>query len=244
MVLAQGAALPVMPWRLGHVRRRVKVAFLLGEQRAAERVSQRLFGRVLQPHEYADLAGASDDANVEVGASDGKLYIELRDPVNAIAGYYYLYRKNTAVVFLNDGFQVQVSSMQRQGLGLQMFCRQVHSTTVLGIDRIDTVAGRNDDENGYYTWPRYGFDGVLPASVRRLLPAELNHSHTVLDVMASEQGRTWWREHGVTISVRFDLAPGSRSRHVLVQYVRERKSASGTKRNLEDARAMRYGSAR
>jgi hypothetical protein len=46
--------------------------------------------------------------------------------------------------------------------------------------------------------------------------------------------RQWWREHGTTIHVAFDLAVGSRSRAVLDQYLNaKRKLESGTKTNLE-----------
>ena len=117
--------------------------------------------------------------------------------------------------------------MQRRGLGLQMFYRQARNAADLVVDRIETVAGRNNGENGYYAWPRYGFQGPLPASVRHLLPVGLECSHTILDLMLCEKGRDWWREHGVTTAVRFDLVPGSRSRRTLARYVRERIRAGG-----------------
>ena len=219
MELAQGTVLPAGLWSN---RSRARVVFLLGEQRAAERVVQRLFGRALQAHEYAGLAGASDDAQVEVGASDGELYIELRDPVSATCGYYYLRRTKSAVVLRNEGFCIGLQAMRRQGLGLQMFYRQARNAALLGVDRIETIAGRKNDENGYYAWPRYGFQGRLPASVRHLLPLGWDDAQTVLDLMWFEEGRDWWREHGETIPVRFDLTYRSRSRRVLMRYVRER----------------------
>jgi len=199
------------------------VAFLPGEHRAAERVSQRLFGRTLHPREYAGLAGAPDSAKVEVGASDGRLYIELGDPVAATyRGYYYVYGRKAAIVLLNDGFHIHLRAMRHQGLGLQMFCRQARNAAARGVDWIDALAGRRRDENGYYTWPRYGFDCPLPASIRRRLPAGLEHSRTLLDVMSCKKGRAWWQEHGAAVRVRFDLTPGSRSRRTLAEYIRTR----------------------
>jgi hypothetical protein len=234
-------ALSATPWRPWSADSRAEAAFLVGEQRAAERIAQRLFGRSLLLQEYAGLAGAPDDAVVEVGAFDSKLYIEMRDPVAATCGYYYLYRAKAAIVLLNDGFRINMRAMRRRGLGLQMFHRQTRNAAALGVARIDTVAGRGPDENGYYTWPRYGSQGILPAPIRRLLPGGLEQSRTILDLMSREKGRDWWREQGVTIPVRFDLAPGSRSWRALTEYVRERIRGSGPKRNLADAPAMRYG---
>jgi hypothetical protein len=241
---AQRAALAATLWRPWSAQSRAKVTFLLGEQRAAERIARQLFGRELLPNEYAGLAGAPDNALVEAGASDGRLYLEMRDPVTATCGYYYLYCERNAIVLLNDGFRINVRVMRGQGLGLQIFCRQTHHAAALGVNRIETVAGRNNDENGYCTWPRYGFQGMLPASVRHLLPLGLEQSHTILDLMSHEKGRDWWREHGVTIPVRFDLAPGSRSRRTLARYVRERILGNGPKRNIENASAMLHGAGR
>jgi hypothetical protein len=222
MAPAQNAALPAGPWRPWRTRSRAEAVFLLGEQHAAERIAKRLFGRALRASEYAGLAGTPDGAKAEVGASDGRLYIEMRDPVTAARGYYYLYRSEAAIVLLNDGFRIESHTMRRHGFGLQMFFRQARNAAALGVDRIHTIAGRTNGENGYYTWPRYGFQGELPASVRRLLPIGLENSRTILDVMASEKGRDWWRTHGVPLRVRFDLAPGSRSRRTLARYVHER----------------------
>ena len=219
----QGAALPQEPWRAGTVRSGAAVVFLPGEFKAAERISQRLFGRALRPREFAGLAGAPDDAKVEVGASGGQLYLELGDPVAATyRGHYYLFCTKAAVVLRNDGFHIFFRAMQRQGLGLQVHYRQACNAAACGVDRIELWAGRRHDENGYYTWPRYGFDCPLPASIRRRLPISLEDSHTLLDLMSCEKGRRWWREHGVTIRVRFDLASGSRSQRVLAEYVRAR----------------------
>jgi hypothetical protein len=219
----QGAALPPTSWRPWTVHSRAAVVFLAGEHRAAERISLRLFGRTLRPREYAGLAGAPDNAKVEVGASDGQLYIELGDPISAAyRGHYYLFCRKAAVVLRSDGFHICVRAMRRQGFGLQVHYRQARNAAACGVDRIDLCAGRRHDENGYYTWPRYGFDCPLPASIRRGLPLGLRHSRTLLDLMSCEKGRQWWQANGVAIRVQFDLAPKSRSRRVLEEYVRSK----------------------
>ena len=219
----QGTAAPPVVWRRWASRSRATVAFLPGERRAAGRIAQRLFGRLLHPGEYAGLAGAPDDATVDVGASDGQIYLELRDPVgHAYSGYYYVYGRGAVTVLLNDGFRIHLRAMQRRGLGLQMFFRQVRSAEIHGIARIEALAGRRRDENGYYTWPRYGFDGPLPTSLRLLLPLGLAGSLRLLDVMSCETGREWWRENGTLVSLCFDLTRGSRSRQTLARYLRLR----------------------
>ncbi len=222
----QGAALPPLAWWPWTARSRATVAFLPGERRAAERVAQRLFGRALRPREYAGLAGAPDGGQVQVGASDGRLYLELGDPLaHAYCGYYYLYGRGAVIVLLNDGFRIHLQAMRRRGLGLQVFYRQVRNAVTRGVACIEALAGRRRDENGYYTWPRYGFDCPLPAVIRRRLPVGLEDARTLLDAMSCEKGRQWWRQQGAAVRVRFDLTPGSRSRQTLAEYIRARVGA-------------------
>ena len=225
----QGAALLPMCWRPWSARSRAAVAFLPGERAAAERIAQRLFGRALRLAEYAGLAGAPDDAKVEIGASHGRLYLELADPLTAAyCGYYYVFGRKAAVILLNDGFRIHLRTMRRQGLGLQMFYRQARNAAARGVDWIEALAGRRRDENGYYTWPRYGFDCPLPASIRHGLPVALKNSRTLLDMMSGETGRQWWQQQGTDVRVRFDLASGSRSRRFLAEYVRLRAGGAAT----------------
>ncbi|MEN6557201.1 MAG: hypothetical protein ABFC54_03375, partial [Thermoguttaceae bacterium] len=192
MGLAQSTTLPAAAWRPWSARSRAEVAFFLGERTAADRIARRLFGRAIQPSRYAGLAGAPDDARVTVGVSGGRLYLEMYDPIAAAyCGYYYLYSKKSAVVLLNDGFWINVGRLGGGGLGLQMFYRQVRNAMRIGVDRMEAVAGRSDRENGYYSWPRYGWNARLPDSVRRQLPVPMKRCRTLLDLMVCREGRTW-----------------------------------------------------
>jgi hypothetical protein len=218
------------PWPL---RSDAEVVFLAGEQAAAERIARRLFQRTLDPHEYASLAGAPDDAKVEVGALDGMLYLEMGDPATAAyRAYYYVCRAAGRITLRNEGFHIHLRRLQSAGFGLQVFFRQARNAVMLGVDRITAVAGRSCDENGYYTWPRFGFNGRLPQSLRRILPTGCRGARDVLAVMESEEGRRWWREHGDTVRVTFDLTDGSRSRKTLREYVASKNFSFGPKRNL------------
>ena len=147
------------PWPVGSG---TEVVFLPGERSVAEQIARRFFHRPLKTWEYAGLAGAPDDAKVEVGATGRRLYLEMGDPAGGTyRAYYYVRRASEKLVLVNDGFHILFHNMQNRGLGLCMFSRQVTAATVLGVHRIELVAGRRGDENGYYTWPRFGFEGVL-----------------------------------------------------------------------------------
>ncbi|MEN6449325.1 MAG: hypothetical protein ABFC96_02445 [Thermoguttaceae bacterium] len=235
-----GFSLPAA-WPSGRSRSRAEVRFLLGERRAAERITRRLFGRPLRPSDYAGLAGAPDTAIVEIGASDDRLYIEMRDAGSTTRGYYYVYLAASPILLI-DGFRIGTRTMHRHGLGLQMFYRQARNAARLGVTRIEAVAGRRGDENGYYSWPRYGFDAPLPPRFRRSLPDDWQHLRGLLHLMSSERGRQWWRQHGFTLPVAFDLALGSRSRKTLTCYLRQRLMAGElTDANCLNSSAMGYG---
>ena len=217
--LAAGCAIQG-PWP---ARSRAGVTFELGQKTCAQRAARRVFGKELAAWQYAGLAGAPDDAAVEVGTLNGKLCIELSDPsTHGYRGIFLAYHAGEKLVLVNDGFHIHRKSMQRKGLGLRIFSRQVENAGLLGVDRIETTAGRRGGENGYYTWPRFGFDAPLPRKIMANLPLGLEHARTVLDLMEDEKGRLWWKEQGVTIKVVFDLAERSRCRAVFRKYLRGR----------------------
>lgn len=202
---------------------RAKVVFPVGEQYQVESAARRLFGNTLRAWEYSGIAGAPDDATVELSAYHDELSIEVSDPpAGRYRGFLYVRRAGKGLVIVKAGFHIHVQSMQRKGLGLRIFHRQLENARNLGVRRIEIVAGRRDDENGYYTWPRFGFNGLLPNYIKRQLPVGLDHASTVLDLMESEGGRLWWKRYGKTIELAFDMADDSRSRRVFGRYVRER----------------------
>jgi len=65
--------------------------------------------------------------------------------------------------------------------------------------------------NGYYTWPRYGFDAELTAAELRQIPRELGIATTIADLMVSEPGRAWWRARGSGRYMEGAIESGGRS---------------------------------
>jgi len=199
---------------------------LLGERREALRVARGLFGRKLRLGEFAGLAGAPDDARVEVGTLAGDLYLEMHHGVSSrYCEFLFVRSSGTGPVLVNDGLRIHREAMQRNGLGLRIFRRQLAQAKALGIRRIDVTAGRSRVENGYYTWPRFGMNGPLPVAVKRTLPPGLHSARTVLDLTESEPGRWWWKAHGCCVELAFDLAEGSRCWRVFNQYLHTRLGA-------------------
>jgi GNAT superfamily N-acetyltransferase len=207
------------------IRRRARVTFCPGERGDVLGMVRRLFGRTPQPAELAGLAGAPGDAELEVGVYRGGLYLEFSDPPrHHYHGVFQVSRCPGGPILRIDALHIRQPALRGRGLGLRMFARQVATAVRLGVTRIETEAGRRDDENGYYTWPRYGFHGPLPACVRERLPADLAGAIDVLDLMQSDSGRRWWREHGLTLPVVFDTHPQGRCRESFRRYLASRQA--------------------
>jgi hypothetical protein len=112
-----------------------------------------------------------------------------------------------------------------------MFESQVAAASKEGIDYITLHAagGPNQGMNGYYTWPRFGFDQPIDAlesgRVKRMVAERYPDAKTVLDVFSTPGGAEWWKENGTEMhQAKFDMTPGSRSRRVFEAYLAAKKS--------------------
>ncbi len=198
---------------------RAQVFLYPGEEEATARCCRTLFHRPLLPWEYAGLAGAPAHGRVSVGVIEGSLWLEIEELQSlGLIGVARICRRVGEPVLVKEGFHLLRSRRHRQGVGLQCFGKQVFSAMRLGIRKIETFGGRRGNENGYYTWPRFGFNCPLPRHLRRKLPTPLAHGKTVLDLMETPSGRLWWKTHGVPLPFVFDLDRSSRSLATLSRY--------------------------
>jgi hypothetical protein len=111
------------------------------------------------------------------------------------------------------------------GVGREILRDQIREARKTGVKQITTFAAKMGADgkkfNGYYTWARYGYDADLTAlpgggkAVRKEFP----NAKTVSDVMATEQGRKWWKENGSSFNGTFDLDPKSRSMKIFNGYL-------------------------
>ncbi len=213
----QNDRLWIEPWP---TRSRATVEFFRGERDNAERMATRLFGHRLRRFQYAGLAGAPDDALVEVGTLGEDLFIDVSElGMGCFRAAFCLRRLGTHCVIVNDSCHIHDPRLQGNGFGTRVFHRQLENARLLGVTHIITTAGRRPRENGYYTWPRLGFDGMLPVRIVTRLPPPLRYARRLLDLLQCETGRLWWKEHGCTVDVTFDVSDRSRSRLAFERYL-------------------------
>jgi hypothetical protein len=91
---------------------------------------------------------------------------------------------------------------------------------------------RNKDMNGYYTWPRLGYDQSIrkpngqPYYHLQEAAERFPEAKSVQDILSTPEGREWWKANGQELTdTRFDLTPGSRSMQILDAYLEEKAAA-------------------
>lgn len=132
----------------------------------------------------------------------------------------------------NFSFQI-LGGTKGDGLGTAALTTQIDALRRLGVDRIETTGCGSPGEslNGYYTWPRLGYDGPIPKHKIDEIPAPLrdtmNDKTNIQSLMKTQEGRDWWKANGTGLSLSFDLDPKSESSRTLSAYLEERKQRGG-----------------
>lgn len=189
-------------------------------QEGARFLAQSYFGRALADEEIAHLAGALDGAEVIVSARRIGLYLEVKD--TRFQRYETSIRQDTdgsLFAFLHHIYAAQ----PKQGFGLAAFARQVAAARKLGLKgfRLYAAGYYKSDENGYYTWARYGFDAPLRAEEQEQLPAAYRGVQTVNELIQNG-GQSWWQRRGDARAMYFDLSLNSAMMKTFRAYLREK----------------------
>ncbi len=122
---------------------------------------------------------------------------------------------------------------QKEGLGLDIFSKQVENAAEEGFEYIATHAagGPGESMNGYYTWPRFGYNQSIKSlkdlnrDIYNKVIVKFPQASSIRDLMMTEAGRNWWKENGGDLhNAKFDLKEGSWSRYIMDEYLEERAS--------------------
>lgn len=192
-----------------------------------EASSKIIFGRVLEKREWGELVGAVAGAQVAVAGHYNSVYIAVKHPRYEQARSIFTALQGV-VTLDNEHFKrLDLDTPDHpKGLGTRIIAAQVRAAQRFRIKEINCIASGspNTQSNGYYTWPRLGFDGALSSEQRALYAAHTGRSAppTVLELLALPGGKDWWRDNGSMIDVTFDLAKDSVSHQVLLNYLEEK----------------------
>lgn len=200
---------------------------IVGEEEGVKAAIRAALGREIDPARLAAAAGAMEGSSVEirlVGSQRVEVSVTHPHVLNQIRTFA---RDGKNLTLYNNLF------VKRQGappgIAAEMLWQQVVHAEELGIAEIRTDAAGDANSpyfNGYYTWPRLGYNATLETKERRALPAGLKGARTVRDLMATPDGRAWWKARGNGREMVFDLRPGAVSKEILAQYLIQKR---GTK---------------
>lgn len=188
----------------------------------------------------ATLVGAPDGAIVTVSrwrdadAVDFSFQIEVVHPDISVMGRQVVVKKDG--VHIKNEYLFLTDKEASKGLGRQILRDQIVASRSVGVKSIVTeAAGSYGDEgaNGYYTWLRYGYDAPIhnksffsDKKIAKRIKTEFPEAKTLLDVMATEEGRAWWKLNGKPSLTTFDLADNSRSMNVFTAYLEAKKNGN------------------
>jgi hypothetical protein len=188
-----------------------------------KQAEEAVFGRELQKEEYAQFAGVClPEVNVTVvfypEAYNGyPIQLKAKSEQKGVFSTMFLLQEGT-VVFES----ASVEEAQRgAGKAWEAFYHIARKAAALGFTTIKGKALRypagspQGKHDGYRAVVRWGFNCELPAGVKEKLEAGLKEATCLHDLAPSEAGRAFWKEHGVTVDVVFDLATDSKCWEIL-----------------------------
>lgn len=192
--------------------------------------------KVIDRYAMQALCMAPSDAMVEVWVEDNrKVWMEAKRSKFIQPGKSLrvsVERFSNGVVL--DYESIMFTDDAPKGLGATAFLRAAQAARRLGINRVELLAaggatyklGRSwtEEFNGYYSWPRFGFDTPLTEETKKLLAGSHDREActSLLDLMSCDA--KWWSENGGGCRMTFDLSKGSRSWHTLNAYLVDGKN--------------------
>lgn len=215
-----------------------------GDKGQTDKQIENVSGGQWKAKDVSSLVGAPEGAEVLLSVKGESIRIRMEhDDFTAVRTIGI--DENGSRFIKNDSFFVDQG--QGKGTGMDVFGRQVENAiSIGGFDYIECHAaggGGHASLNGYYTWPRFGYNqdvekfntskpdsNKIPQSeTYKKIKEKFPEAKSVLDIMSTQEGRDWWKENGTDMyDAKFDLKEGSRSRQVFDAYVAER-AAKGKK---------------
>lgn len=177
-----------------------------------------LDGMKFSADDFIGLSGAPANSIIRVENYE----IFTQNTLYAVPSVRQIYKDedNGLSLYLYNVIQVIKDDYHRQNIATLSLRQQVRTAQKLGFTEIALFAAGHSGHielNGYYAWPRLGFNMVLPSHLKP--PAHLGDIYDVLDLMQTEEGREWWKNNGIEGHMVFDLSKGSKSLKVLEQYL-------------------------
>lgn len=181
---------------------------------------QKLVPKATSLQDIASIVGAPEGSQVSMTPMEREMWVTTRGP--GLKMYRVIHSSPAGPYIENQLIEIAKTG---KGAGSRIFAQQVENAARLGVDRIVATASGDMGFNGYYTWARLGYDGPLPRDLVAR-PAGMEGARRISELMATPAGRDWWKLHGKTTNMEFDVREGSASRQILDAYMAEKAKAA------------------
>lgn len=192
---------------------------------ATRKAVNTFFGREVSDLDLQQLVGAPHNAAVMVdAASDGNLIFHVTHPLYQQPHIAHAVKWPDGASFMQlDLYHLKDTAPA--GMGTQAFGEMAKQARAMGMEaiHIPTAARTSGGMVGYYVWPRLGADAKLPDDKVSALPEGLKGAKRLSDLMATDEGRKWWKAKGDTITCTFNLDPESVSSKQLSRYLAQKQ---------------------
>ncbi|MDE2098070.1 MAG: hypothetical protein KGL39_12525 [Patescibacteria group bacterium] len=169
------------------------------KQKDLDRLEQKLFNGKADFDSLGSLLGVPDESEVTIiktpiDPEDGWVEVKIRHPHIKNCERIVHVDFSGDKWIKNENFFVKDNAPD--GFGRDVFAKEVYEAANLGFKYIQTYAGGNiksSSMNGYYTWPRFGYNidindmdyDKLESKIHQFFP----HAIDILDVMMTENAR-------------------------------------------------------
>lgn len=192
----------------------------------------RILGKEISNDEISNLfAGGLSDSIITVGAYETHAWVEIKNPMFEKPIQIFLDKEDDGSLFITfhrfDKIQNTVPS-----LGTKMMQHIVTTARNMNINKIVCGAaramyknGKLVEVNGYYSWPRMGFDASIETVEQVLndydveLPKRFSTCKTLNEIMRTKDGRDFWKKNGQDIDLTFSLEDNSPNIKFLNNYL-------------------------
>ena len=185
------------------------------ESRAAVK---NVFGYEMGPDDMSRLAGAREDDLIEISGGGTQFEVHMHSADGERHATFTVSRSDQDIII---GDTYVRNSGEAQGAGRDLV-EAFDDMKALGVTKMEASAARSDGGrvqgmNGYYTWAKLGFTGMIPDSVLGEAQARFGTGITHVEQLMrlGRDGEQWWKEHGDTWDATFSFKDGSYSMRVL-----------------------------
>lgn len=174
---------------------------------ATKAALEQVFGYPISEEDLEAMSGAHPGDVVHVSNS-GLDLIEVRVESATIRRDFTVERRGYEVILFDEYTTNNAPKTTASGADV---VRTMENMLRVGVTRIDCMAARGSNLNGYYTWARLGFTGKIPVDdmaddVLLEMQAKFGKVTEVEQLMRKPGGAQWWKRNGVSWQASFSFS--------------------------------------